>query len=76
MKKIDEIIQLVREEMMTANAPSQSGGFSGSSPKEGPTAGVDPIISFPIRRKNNGKLDKRTPFIKKYEMLLKSLNLI
>lgn len=44
MKKIDEIIQMVREEMTVANAPGQSGGFGENSPKEGPTAGYSQLI--------------------------------
>jgi hypothetical protein len=75
MKKIDEIIQLVREEIMTANSPGQSGGFSELSPKEGPTAGyTQPMFGLPVRR--NGKLDMRNPFIKKYKMILTSLGLV
>lgn len=75
MEKIDEIIKLVREEMMIANPPAESGGFGENSPKEGPTAGVShPMFGLPVRR--NGKLDKRNPFIKKYQILLKSLGLI
>lgn len=75
MEKIDEIIQLVREEMMVANAPGQSGGFSNSADPEGPVAGYDTIMKgFPVRR--SGKYDKRNPFIKKYELLLKSLGLV
>lgn len=75
MEKIDEIIQLVREEMVIANSAGQSGGFGENSPKEGPTAGYSsPMFGLPVRR--NGKLDKRNPFIKKYEMILKSLKLI
>lgn len=75
MEKIDEIIKIVREEMMVANAAGQSGGFGENSPKEGPTAGYSsPMFGLPVKR--NGKLDKRNPFIKKYELLLKSLGLV
>jgi hypothetical protein len=75
MEKIDQIIKLVREEMMVANSPGESGGFGENSPKEGPTAGVSPpMFGLPFRR--NGKLDKRNPFVKKYKMLLQSLGLI
>ena len=75
MKKIDEIIQMVREEMTVANAPGQSGGFGENSPKEGPTAGYSQPM-FGLRRNKNGKLDQRNPFIKKYRIILKSLSLI
>jgi hypothetical protein len=75
MKKIDQIIQIVREDMMVANAPGESGAFGENSPKEGPTAGVSsPMFGLPVKK--NGKLDQRNPFIKKYKLILKSLGLI
>ncbi len=51
MKKIDRIINNLRE-MMTANPPGESSGFSSQSPPEGPTAGYDPLM--------NVRLSKRT----------------
>lgn len=45
----------VNEEGMVANPPGGSGGFSGSSPAAGPTAGYDPTI----------KLDGRNKYVKK-----------
>jgi len=45
----------VSEEGMVANPPGGSGGFSGSSPAAGPTAGYDPTM----------KLDGRNKFVKK-----------
>ena len=45
----------VSEEGMVANPPGGSGGFSGSSPARGPTAGYDPTL----------KLDGRNKFVKK-----------
>ena len=44
----------VNEEGMVANPPGGSGGFSGSSPAAGPTAGYDPM-----------KLDGRNKYVKK-----------
>ena len=41
MKKIDRLIETIRE-MMVANAPGAQGGFGGSS--ESPTAGFDPVM--------------------------------
>ena len=38
--------------MMTANAPGKGGGFGGSSPAKGPTAGFDPVMKKMTRRKN------------------------
>jgi hypothetical protein len=64
MEKIDRIIQIIREEMMTANAPSSQGGFGADSPAVGPRAGTSPLIKF-MRR---GKIDYRTvkPTYKKW----------
>jgi len=45
----------VNEEGMVANPPGGSGGFSGSSPAAGPTAGFDPTM----------KLDGRNKYVKK-----------
>ena len=45
----------VNEEGMVANPPGGSGGFSGSSPAAGPTAGYDPTL----------KLDGRNKYVKK-----------
>ena len=49
---LDKIIAIVREEMMTANPPGGSGGFSGSSDAKGPRAGFDPVMKKMSRRKN------------------------
>ena len=43
-KKLDKIISIVREEMMTANAPGASGGFGADSPAKGPRAGFSPVM--------------------------------
>jgi hypothetical protein len=40
-QKLDWIIRLIREEMMAANAPGSSGGFSSSANPKGPVAGYD-----------------------------------
>ena len=49
---LNKIIAIVREEMMTANAPGGSGGFSGSADAKGPRAGFDPVMKKTARRKN------------------------
>ena len=49
---LNKIIAIGREEMMSANPPSASGGFSGSSNPKGPTAGFDPVMKKMTRRKN------------------------
>ena len=51
MKPIDKIISFFREEMMTANPPGGSGGFSGSADPKGPRAGFDPVMKKMTRRK-------------------------
>ncbi len=48
---LNRIIAIVREEMMTANAPGKGGGFGGDSPAKGPRAGFDPVMKKPIKRK-------------------------
>jgi hypothetical protein len=49
-KKLDKIIQIIREQMV-ANAPGTQGGFSASSKPSGPTAGYDPILGKKINRR-------------------------
>ena len=49
---LNKIIAIVREEMMTANPPGGSGGFSGSADAKGPRAGYDPVMKKMTRRKN------------------------
>ena len=58
--KLDKVIEAFRnvkelKEMMVANAPGTGGGFSASSPDEGPVAGKTPKM-FLLGRK----------FVKKY----------
>jgi hypothetical protein len=50
-KKLDWIISIIREEMMTANPPGGSGGFSGSADPKGPTSGFDPVMGLTSRKK-------------------------
>lgn len=45
--KIDQIISLIRENMVVGG-----GGFTGSSPAQGPTAGFDPLMGFKGKKKN------------------------
>ena len=52
---LNKIIAIVREEMMTANAPGGSGGVSGSADAKGPRAGFSPVM---------GNVRKRKKFIK------------
>lgn len=54
-KKIDRIIQIIREQMVTGSTAG-SPGFSGKSPAEGPTAGFDPVIGMTKRKRPQIKL--------------------
>jgi hypothetical protein len=66
-KKLDWIISIIREEMMTANSPGGSGGFGETSPAEGPTAGRSKKIKFDGRSGVARRLPPlyRTDLIKK-----------
>ena len=50
--KLDLIISLIREEMMTTGSSAGKPGFSSKADAEGPTAGFDPLL---------GKKKKRRP---------------
>ena len=56
-KKINRIIEILREEMMTANPPGGQGGF-GSDPTPASTAktraGFDPLLGKKKRKKRLG----------------------
>ncbi len=54
----------VNEEGMVANPPGGSGGFSGSSPAAGPTAGYDPVMKKSMYQRDM-KLDGRNKYVKK-----------
>jgi hypothetical protein len=56
MKSTDKVISIIRE-MMVANQPGKSGGFSSSSPAKGPTAGFDTLIK--LKKTKNDKIDYR-----------------
>ena len=49
--KLNRIIALIREEMMTANPPGGQGGFGSDSPAKGPRAGFDPVMGKMMKRK-------------------------
>ena len=44
-KKIDRIIEIIRENMVVG-----AGGFTGAADPKGPTAGFDPVMTGPIKR--------------------------
>jgi hypothetical protein len=66
-KKIDRIIQIVRENMVVG-----AGGFTGAADPKGPVAGFDPVMGAPIKRKKNyvkggqGSRKKWLDYLKSY----------
>ena len=49
--KLNRIIALMREEMMTANPPGGQGGFGADAPAKGPRAGFSPVMGRTMKRK-------------------------
>ena len=50
-RKLNRIIDIMREEMMTANAPGGQGGFGADAPAKGPRAGFTPVMGKVMKRK-------------------------
>jgi hypothetical protein len=50
-KKLDRIIDIIREEMMTTGSTPGKPGFSSAAPAKGPTAGFDPVMGKMLKRK-------------------------
>ena len=50
-KKLDRIIDIIREEMMTTGSTPSAAGFSSKADAKGPTAGFDPVIGKMMKRK-------------------------
>mgnify|MGYP001355975352 CR=1 FL=1 len=50
-KKLERIINFIREEMMTTGSSAGKPGFSSKADAEGPTAGFDPVMGKVERRK-------------------------
>ena len=50
-KKLDRIINIIREEMMTTGSTPGKPGFSSAAPAKGPTAGFDPVMGKMMKRK-------------------------
>jgi hypothetical protein len=57
MNKRDRILNNLKE-MMTANAPGESGGFTSSANSKGPLAGFDPLMTY--RKTKKGIIDRRS----------------
>ena len=49
--KLNRIIDIMREEMMTANPPGGQGGFGADAPATGPRAGFSPVMGKVMKRK-------------------------
>ena len=54
-KKLDRIINIIREEMMTTGSTPGKPGFSSAAPAKGPTAGFDPVMGKMMKRKKKKK---------------------
>ena len=50
-KKLNKIIDIVREEMMTTGSTPGKPGFSSKAPAKGPTAGFTPVMIKMMQRK-------------------------
>ncbi len=51
--KLDKIINIIREEMMTTGSTTGKPGFSSAAPAKGPTAGFGPVMGRMMKRKKN-----------------------
>ena len=51
--KLNRIIAIMREEMLTANAPGGQGGFGADAPAKGPRAGFTPVMGKVMKRKKS-----------------------
>ena len=56
-KKLDKLIEIIREEMMTTGSTAGKPGFSSNADASGPTAGFDPLMKLDGR----SKLMRRLP---------------
>ena len=67
--KLDLIISLIREEMMTTGSTAGKPGFSSKADAEGPTAGVDALLGKKKKRKPTplGRYRTRVNWMKKSE---------
>ena len=67
--KLDRIISLIREEMMTTGSTPGKPGFSSKADAEGPTAGFDPLLGKKKKRRPTpiGRYRTRVNWMKKNE---------
>ena len=66
-KKIDRIIDIVRESMSVG-----SNGFTGSADPKGPTAGFDPTMDMPVKRRKRQYMSGGTGMRKRWLDYLKN----
>ena len=68
-KKLDWIVQLIREQMMTTGSNVNIAGFSSKAPAKGPTAGFDPLLGKKKKRKPTpvGRYGTRRTWMQKGE---------
>ena len=68
-KKLDRIINLIREEMMTTGRTAGKPGFSSKADAERPTAGFDPLLGKKKKRRPTplGRYRTRVNWMKKSE---------
>tara|TARA_B100001996_G_scaffold179034_1_gene136679 strand:+ start:241 stop:462 length:222 start_codon:yes stop_codon:yes gene_type:complete len=50
-KKLNRIINIIREEMMTTGSTPSAAGFSSKADAKGPTAGFDPVMGKMMKRR-------------------------
>ena len=50
-KKLDRIIDIIREDMMTTGSTPSAAGFSSKADAKGPTAGFDPVMGKMMKRR-------------------------
>lgn len=73
---LDRAISIIREEVMTANAPGKGGAYGAASDPAGPTAGTDTVVNGMLRRKS-GLIDKRgRQYKSQYDAWLRSSGLL
>ena len=67
--KLDRLISLIREEMMTTGSSAGKPGFSSKADAEGPTAGFDPLLGKKKKRRPTplGRYRTRVNWMKKGE---------
>lgn len=73
MKKIDRIIEILRENMV-ANAPSTGGAFGADSPASGPTAGTDAMVGITTSYSGIKKNVDYRKVPKKYKVWVRNLD--